>query len=182
MREATWKTSPRSISMVEALVKRTSGHRAVGARKGALLFRLLSTIAAIGCTHPSNPAPPVRPPAAPTRETRPTNRIPDSTREYSGEWDSGLESSYFRDCNGTLPGKVWVSLAPSAAVGTEWSDSTGAAKTRRYYVRVRGILRGPVNRRQGGGYGERGSADYELYVTRVLEVKRPGQPNCVVRR
>ena len=107
----------------------------------------------------------------------------DSTREYSGEWESGFETSVFRGCNGTVPGNVWVSLAPGASAGTRWSDNTVSAGTRTYYVRVRGILRGPADRRRvGTGYGHLGGADYELYITRVLEVKPPGAPNCVIRR
>jgi hypothetical protein len=112
------------------------------------------------------------------------NTTGDSTREYSGEWESGFESSVFRGCNRTVPGNVWVSLAPGANVGTQWSDNTGSGvRTRTYYVRVRGILRGPADRRRSGaGYGHLGSADYELYITRVLEVKPPGEPNCVIER
>ncbi|HEY2855168.1 MAG TPA: hypothetical protein VGJ18_20085 [Gemmatimonadaceae bacterium] len=70
-------------------------------------------------------------------------------------------------------------------MGTRWSDSNigGGANTMTYYVRVRGILRGPAaHRRIGDGYGHLGAADYELYVTRVLEVKPPGEPNCIIRR
>jgi hypothetical protein len=108
----------------------------------------------------------------------------DSTREYGGEWESGFETSVFRGCNGTVPARVWVRLAPGASAGTRWSDNVGsAASTRTYFVRVRGILRGPADRRViGSGYGHLGSADYELYVTRVLEVKPPGEPNCTIRR
>jgi hypothetical protein len=112
-----------------------------------------------------------------------TKTTVDSTREYSGEWESGFETSVFRGCNGTVPGNVWVSLAPGANAGTRWSDSSSAGSTRTYFVRVRGILRGPADRRRiGAGYGHLGGADYELYVTRVLEVKRPGEPKCVIHR
>jgi hypothetical protein len=74
-------------------------------------------------------------------------------------------------------------MAPGASAGTRWLDNIGrGASTRTYYVRVRGILRGPADRRRvGAGYGHLGSADYELYITRVLEVKTPGEPNCVIR-
>jgi hypothetical protein len=102
---------------------------------------------------------------------------------YSGEWESGFESSVFQGCNGTAPRKVWLTLAPGAARGVEWPGTVGASATRRYFVRVRGILRGPVvdRRRVGGGYGHLGGSDYELYVTRVLEVKPPGEPSCAIR-
>jgi hypothetical protein len=112
------------------------------------------------------------------------NTTTDSTREYSGEWESGVEISVFRGCNGTVPGKVWVTLAPGANASTQWSDNTrSATSTRTYYVRVRGILRGPADRRRiDAGYGHLGGANYELYVTRVLEVKPPRQPNCVIQR
>lgn len=113
-----------------------------------------------------------------------TSAATDSTREYSGEWESGFESSVFRGCNGTVPANVWVSMAPGASASTRWSDNVGrGASTRTYFVRVRGILRGPAVRRGlGSGYGHLGIADYELYVTRVLEVKPPGEPNCVIHR
>src|SRR5689334_10463136 len=126
---------------------------------------------------------PARVPPPTSSESRSVSATIDSTREYSGEWESGLETSVFRGCNGTMPGKVWVSLSPDANVGTRWSDNSSRASTRTYYVRVRGILRGPVDRRRAGtGYGHLGVSDYELYVTRVLEVKPPGEPNCVIRR
>lgn len=112
------------------------------------------------------------------------NVVTDSTREYSGEWESGSVTSVFRGCNGTMLGHVWVRLAPGATMGARWYDNSGgAASTRTYFVRVRGILRGPANRPETGtGYGRHGASDYELYVTRVLEVKPPGQPNCTIRR
>lgn len=104
----------------------------------------------------------------------------DSTREYSGEWEPGLETSRFHGCNGTLPATVRVSLAPGASEGAHWSENTGGAPSRRtYYVRVRGILRGPLSQQR---IGAAGGAEFELYVTRVLEVKPPGQPNCVIHR
>ena len=137
---------------------------------------------AAGCAHASQQAPSARVPPASNTGSRAASAAPDSTRDYSGEWESGFEQSVFRGCNGTVPSNVWVSLAPSASAGTQWSDNTAAASTRTYYLRVRAILRGPADRRRGGGYGHLGHADYELYVTRVLEVKPPGQPNCVIRR
>ena len=109
----------------------------------------------------------------------------DSTRDYSGEWETGFEKSVFRGCNGSTPPKVWVTLARDATVGARWSESNvgGGASTRTYYVRVRGILRGPAAHGHiGDGYGHLGGADYELYVIRVLEVRPPGEPNCVIRR
>lgn len=136
---------------------------------------------ATACAHPARQ--PARAPSTPSRQSRPANAPFDSTREYRGEWESGFETSTFRGCNGTLPEKIWVTLAPDANVGTKWLDSTGAVGIRRYYLRVRGILRGPADRRKfGAGYGHLGGADYELYITRVLEVQPPGQPNCTIRR
>jgi hypothetical protein len=138
---------------------------------------------AAACAHPSRKTVPTRPHSTPPSAVRPTSIAPDSTREYRGEWESGFEISTFRGCNGTLPSNIWVSLAPDANVGTKWLDSSGAGGTRRYYVRVRGVLRGPADRRRpGAGYGHLGGADYELYITRVLEVKPPGEPNCTIRR
>lgn len=136
-----------------------------------------------GCAHPVRQTPPRVPPPS-SSESRAMNVVTDSTREYSGEWESGIETSIFRGCNGTMPGHVWVKLAPSATMGARWYDNSGgAASTRTYFVRVRGILRAPANRRETGtGYGHSSASDYELYVTRVLEVKPPGQPNCIIQR
>jgi len=135
------------------------------------------------CVRPAQQPAPARRPSTPSSQSRPANTALDSTREYRGEWESGFETSTFRGCNGTLPEKIWVSLAANANAGTRWLDSIGTGGIRRYYVRVRGILRGPADRRKlGAGYGHLGSADYELYITRVLEVKPPGEPNCTIRR
>ena len=145
----------------------------------------LGMIAALtaACAHPPRQTAPARPRSTPPSAARPTSIALDSTREYRGEWESGFEISTFRGCNGTLPGNIWVSLAADANVGTRWLDSSGTGGIRRYYVRVRGVLRGPADRRRpGAGYGHLGSADYELYITRVLEVKPPGEPNCTIRR
>ena len=108
----------------------------------------------------------------------------DSTREYRGEWDSGFETSTFRGCNGTVFANVWLTLAPGAIADVQWpNESFARGNTITYYVRVRGILRGPADRRHGGaGYGHLGRGDYELFVTRLLEVKPAGEPNCDVRR
>ena len=140
-------------------------------------------VLAAACAHPAQQSAPARRPSTASSPARSTNTAVDSTREYRGEWESGFETSIFRGCNGTLPEKIWVSLAANANAGTKWLDSIGTAGIRRYYVRVRGILRGPADRRKlGAGYGHLGSADYELYITRVLEVKPPGEPNCAIRR
>ena len=146
--------------------------------------RVVALVAlAAGCARPAQQPPPARRPSATSSQSRPANIASDSTREYRGEWESGFETSTFRGCNGTLPEKIWVSLAADANTGTKWLDSIGTGGIRRYYVRVRGILRGPVDRRKlGTGYGHLGSADYELYITRVFEVKPPGEPNCSIRR
>jgi hypothetical protein len=139
-----------------------------------------------GCTRTVRQTPSARVPPAPrtSTESRAANTSPDSTREYSGELESGFETSVFRGCNGSTPAKVWVTFAPDATVGAHWSDNTGgAATTRRYYVRMRGILRGPApHRGAASGYGHLGGFDYELYVIRVLEVKPPGEPNCAIKR
>jgi hypothetical protein len=48
---------------------------------------------------------------------------------------------------------------------------------------MRGILRGPApHRAVVSGYGHLGGFDYELYVIRVLQVKPPGEPDCVIKR
>jgi hypothetical protein len=124
-----------------------------------------------------------RPPAQ-SNESRAQRASSDSTQEYRGEWESGLETSTFRGCNGAVYSNVWLTLAPGATTGVRWpNDNPGGRNTFTYYVRVRGILRGPADRRRGGGgYGHLGSADYELLVTRLLEVKLPGEPDCVVRQ
>lgn len=108
----------------------------------------------------------------------------DSIREYRGEWESGFETSTFRACNGAVFSNVSLTLAPGATTDVQWPNENPAGRnTFTYYIRVRGILRGPADRRQaGGGYGHLGSADYELLVTRLLEVRLPGEPDCVVRR
>jgi len=138
---------------------------------------------AMACARSAQQPAPSRRPSTPSSQSRPANIAVDSTREYRGEWESGFETSTFRGCNGSLPDRIWVSLAPDANAGTKWLDSIGTGGIRRYYVRVRGILRGPADRRKpGAGYGHLGGADYELYITRVLEVKRPGEPNCTIRR
>ena len=157
---------------------------ASGSRVATLLVRSVTIVALIAaCARSSRHAEPPRTPSTPSSQSRPANTPLDSTREYRGEWESGFETSTFRGCNGTLPEKIWVSLAADANVGTKWLDSVGTGGIRRYYVRVRGILRGPADRqKRGAGYGHLGSADYELYITRVLEVKRPGEPNCTIRR
>lgn len=136
------------------------------------------------CARSAPETTPARVPPAVSAEPHVTNTTTDSTREYTGDWETGFETSVFRGCNGSTPAKVWVRLAPGASESARWSDNTGAAaNTRTYYVRVRGILRGPTTHRKiGDGYGHLGGSDYELYVTRVLEVKAPGEPNCVIRR
>ena len=136
------------------------------------------------CAHTPRQSTSARVPPISSAEAPAANPTTDSTREYAGEWETGFETSVFRGCNGSTPAKVWVSLAPGASERARWSDNTGAsANTRTYYVRVRGILRGPAShRRLGDGYGHLGGSDYELYVTRVLEVKPPGEPNCLIRR
>lgn len=149
-----------------------------------ILFRLSTVlVVAAACARPVRQTTPARVPPAPSSESRAASAPTDSTREYSGEWESGVETSLFRGCNGTLPAKVWVSLAPGASEGARWLDNSSAARTRTYYVRVRGIVRGLAERRGSGGRpGDLGGAEYELYVTRVLEVKPSGQPHCVVKR
>ena len=155
-----------------------------GSRFAAPFGRSVAIMAlAAACARPSQQPAPARAPSAPSSQSRPANATVDSVRDYRGEWESGFETSTFRGCNGTLPRKIWVSVAADANVGTKWLDSVGTGGVRRYYVRVRGILRGPADRRKfGAGYGHLGGADYELYITRVLEVKPPGEPNCTIRR
>jgi len=158
----------------------------VNARLSLNLLRALAALAFVGaCAHPARQATAVPVPPASTSESPASKTTTDSTREYTGEWETGFETSVFRGCNGSTPAKIWVSLAPGASASARWSDNNlGAGATARtYYVRVRGILRGPAPRRKiGDGYGHLGGFDYELYVTRVMEVKPPGEPNCVVRR
>lgn len=146
-------------------------------------FHVLALVLA-ACTRAAHQSTAPRVPAASSAESPIAKPTTDSTREYTGEWETGFETSVFRGCNGSTPAKVWVRLAPGASESARWSDNTGAAaNTRTYYVRVRGILRGPASHRKiGDGYGHLGGSDYELYVTRVLEVEPPGEPNCLIRR
>ena len=125
-----------------------------------------------------------RKPAPQSSEERIERARVDSTREYRGEWESGFETSTFRGCNGTVVANVWLTLASGATAGVQWpAENVSGRNGTTYYVRVRGILRGPADRRRvGGGYGHLGSADYELFVTRLLEIKPPGEPNCVIKR
>lgn len=136
------------------------------------------------CTRPARQTAPTERRPAPTTDSRVQRARADSTREYRGEWESGFETSTFRACNGAVFSNVWLTLAPGATADVRWPDENlGGRNTFTYYVRVRGILRGPADRRHGGaGYGHLGTADYELLVTRLLEVRLPGEPDCVVRR
>ena len=136
------------------------------------------------CARPARQPASAERPVAQSTESRVQKARADSTQEYRGEWDSGFETSTFRGCNGAVFSNVWLTLAPGATTGVRWPDENlGGRNTFTYYVRVRGILRGPADRRRvGGGYGHLGSADYELFVTRLLEVRLPGEPHCVVRR
>jgi hypothetical protein len=150
-----------------------------------VLLRSSVVLVLAACAHSARQTAPSEKPQAQSNESRVQNARADSTREYRGEWDSGFETSTFRSCNGTVFAKVWLTLAPGATTGVQWPKESfaGGKNTIMYYVRVRGILRGPAERRGvGGGYGHLGSADYELFVTRLLDVKPPGEPNCVVRR
>ena len=157
-----------------------------GATRGQRILRCLSIVLPLvaGCAHTTRQTTPPRKPPVATSEERAVTTGTDSTREYSGEWESGVDVSVFHGCNGTLPAKVRVSLAPGASEGARWSENAGSAPGRRtYYVRVRGILRGPVTHSGLGSRRDRdGGAEYELYVTRVLEVKPAGHPDCVIRR
>jgi hypothetical protein len=136
------------------------------------------------CAHAARRAAPSESPQTQSNEARVPKPRADSTREYRGEWDSGFETSTFRGCNGTVFANVWLTLAPGATAGVRWPiESFARGNTITYYVRVRGILRGPADRqRVGGGYGHLGAADYELFVTRLLDMKPAGEPSCVVRR
>ena len=111
-------------------------------------------------------------------------RLPIRRESTAASGSQHFESSAFRACNGTVPLNVWLSLAPGATAGVQWpGNMSGAANTTTYFVHVRGMLHGPADRRRvGAGYGHLGGADYELYVTRVLEVKPPGEPNCTIQR
>lgn len=136
------------------------------------------------CARPARQTTPTERPKAQSAELRAQRARVDSTREYRGEWDAGFETSTFRACNGAVFSNVWLTLAPGAAADVQWpNDNLGGRNTFTYYVRVRGILRGPADRRHvGSGYGHLGRADFELYVTRLLEVRLPGEPDCVVKR
>lgn len=135
------------------------------------------------CAQPARQTASTEKPRAQSTESRVQRARADSTREYRGEWESGFETSTFRGCNGAVVSNVWLTLAPGATTHVRWPDENlGGRNTFTYYVRLRGTLRGPADRRHGGGYGHLGSADYELLVTRLLEVRLPGQPDCVVTR
>src|SRR5256885_942195 len=133
------------------------------------------------CAHPARQTTPSERPPAESNASRVQKARADSTQEYRGEWDSGFQTSTFRGCNGTVFSNVWLTLAPGATTGARWpNENLGGRNTFTYYVRVRGILRGPADRhRVGGGYGHLGSADYELVVTPPLEVEAPGGPQFV---
>ena len=143
----------------------------------------VALLLADACSHPARQPGPQRPPTQ-SSDSRVQKARADSTREYRGEWESGFETSTFRACNGAVFSNVWLTLAPGATTDVRWpNENLGGRNTFTYYVRVRGILRGPADRRHaGGGYGHLGSADYELLVTRLLEVRLPGEPDCPVRR
>jgi hypothetical protein len=149
-----------------------------------LLRSSVVCLLAAACARPARQTTPAERPPAQSNETRVQRARPDSTQEYRGEWDSGFETSTFRSCNGAVFSNVWLTLAPGATTDLRWPDENlGGRNTFTYYVRVRGILRGPADRRRvGSGYGHLGRADYELLVTRLLEVRLPGKPDCVVRR
>jgi hypothetical protein len=104
----------------------------------------------------------------------------DSIREYHGEWESDFEASEFRDCDKAIAGKVWLAFAPGVAVKFPKDNRLHVLIPTTVYVRVRGILRGPAPRprRIGSGYGHGNGSDYELYVTRVLEVKLQEESEC----
>src|SRR5690242_7222278 len=72
------------------------------------------------------PPPPARVPSTSSSESHAPATTGDSTREYSGEWESGVETSVFRGCNRSVPASVWVTLAPDAVLDTKWSDNPGA--------------------------------------------------------
>src|SRR5256885_6798461 len=147
----------------------------------ALLRSCVVLLLAVACARSARQTTPSRKPQAQSNESRVQNARADSTREYRGEWDSGFETSTFRGCNGAVFSNVWLTLAPGATTGVRWpNENLGGRNTFTYYVRVRGILRGPADRhRVGGGYGHLGSADYELVVTPPLEVEAPGGPQFV---
>ncbi len=139
----------------------------------------------MGCVRPKDQgaAPPVASSSARAADTAPT--ATDSAKEYRGEWESGFETSEFHGCDGTLPASVWLTFAPGARASIAWPSNNvgGAVSTMTYYVRVMGVLRGPAERRRyGAGYGHLGGSNYELYVTRVLEARPPGERNCSIQR
>jgi hypothetical protein len=105
----------------------------------------------------------------------------DSVREYRGEWESEFESSVFRQCDVKIPGSTWLQFA--ANVRPQFPPRANVVASNNYYVRVLGILRGPADRRQfGAGFGHGNGSDYELYVTRILELKLPDETTCSVPR
>ena len=144
----------------------------------------MALLLTVACARPARQTASTERPRASSADSRVQRARTDSTREYRGEWESGFETSTFRACNGAVFSNVSLALAPGATADVQWpNENPGGRNTFTYYIRVRGILRGPADRRQaGGGYGHLGSADYELLVTRLLEVRLPGEPDCVVRR
>jgi hypothetical protein len=122
------------------------------------------------------------------REAPPTIPAPaDSVREYSGKWTTGFEESSFQECTSSVSGSIWLTIARGATIPRPPSSvpasptslplHTGATS---YYIRAMGILRGPADRRKlGGGYGHLNGSDYQLFVTRVIELAPAADvPGC----
>jgi hypothetical protein len=105
----------------------------------------------------------------------------DSIREYRGEWESEFEMSKFRACAGEIEGSIWLAFSPG--VLPKFPERANVLTSNTYYLRVLGILRGPAPRRRlGDGYGHGNASDYELVVTRILELKLPDESTCTIPR
>src|SRR2546423_10680093 len=104
------------------------------------------------CARPARQNTPSERPPTQSNESRVQKARADSTQEYRGEWDSGFQTSTFRGCNGTVFSNVWLTLAPGATTGARWpNDNLGGRNSFTSFVRVRGIFRGPADRRRVGG-------------------------------
>ena len=103
--------------------------------------------------------------------------------EWAGHYEYGFETSLFTPCH-ELPDLdgtayegekrwIWVDRVPADTNGhaVKWPDPGGQPYPT-VFVRWRGRLTGP------GAYGHLGLGMYQLSVTQLLEVRRPGQSDC----
>jgi hypothetical protein len=91
---------------------------------------------------------------------------------FAGHWRYGFEESRFRPCDSLLP-EAWLTFSPSARKDSSLEWPTGLDQ---YYpevfVRVEGELVGPWH------YGHLGVSDYQLTVSRMLNVAKASKKRC----